>query len=67
MMRIGLRAPEGIIPTGRLAYNSESGMEYELFQDGSQFYVAACHEDVGLITWHYATAENWNDIIEGAN
>lgn len=65
--RIGIRQPaDAVTGTGPHIFNDETGMHYELCAgDGGRHYVAADHEDVGLVTWYDATLADW-DALEVA-
>lgn len=64
--RMGIHKPEGIKTECKHAFHDD-GMHYELWSDEEDFYVAADHEDVGLITWYRATAEDWSDLENEAD
>lgn len=62
MIRIGYQEPEGITSYGKHVF-MEDGMHYELFKDEQgEFYVAADHEDVGLVTWYRADVADWIEL-----
>lgn len=45
-----------------VATSDDSGMEYEY--DYVTEILAACHEDVGQITYYRATADQWHAILD---
>lgn len=66
LIRIGLQEPDDIKSDLKHAFH-EDGMHYELFiGEHDQLYVAADHEDVGLITWYWAEREDWEDLRDAA-
>lgn len=44
-------------------YVEETGMEYEVFDVNGRLYLAAWHEDVGLVTW-YTDFESMEELRE---
>ncbi len=64
LSRIGIRQPEDAVTgAGPHIFNEETGMHYELCTgDDGRLYVAADHEDVGLVTWFDATEADWEEL-----
>lgn len=67
LRKIGLREPDDIQNTGEHAFHDD-GMHYELFVDDlGDYFVAADHEDVGLVTWFRADPEDWSELCDEAD
>lgn len=67
LQKIGLREPDDVISDGKHAFYDD-GMHYELFIDDlGDYFVAADHEDVGLIIWYRADPEDWSDLENEAD
>lgn len=47
------------------AYNEESGMEYELYEDDNGTLIAgSCHNAVGHMRYEYVSAAEWGAILD---
>lgn len=66
MIRIGIREPEWLTQDMVHLYFSD-GMHYERFRgDYGRIFLAADHEDVGLVVWWEATVTEWNALVDDA-
>jgi len=65
MDRIGIREPVGSLSDAVHVF-TDDGMHYERLRGDIGVIVAADHEDVGLVTYYRASADEWNDLVDDA-